>query len=794
LNEDDKVDFADILIVIKWLFNIERTNNAADVNGDGEVNIFDVVIVSRLLGKQYGNDTTEPGIISHRPSATILPLGTTSVVVGVEVNEKAVCRYTNVSGGNFTTNMTLFERTGGIFNSYNATGLQNNQSYSYYIQCRDEAGNLNSTDYYFNFSVGTAEDSTAPISSITAPTANQVLISGTTQTTLGATTNEAATCKWATTDVAYSSMPNTFSTTGNTIHSTTLTGLSDGQSYTRYVRCADSAGNSMTSSQSVSFSVAVGGEPICETTGGNCYYVSTNGNDANPGTFALPFRTTLKGLQTTQNGDILYIRGGTYRLPEEQTTSVTFSRSGATPTSFVTIRNYPGENPIILGGWDTSGKTWDQYNSNVWRTNASFLTRDPAGMHEASAGRRVDHVLQFIGGTREHGNVSQLTQENTWTKADVNGIGDKINCGKNNNINCYIYIYPPAGENPNNVLYEFSQRQFFNSAGTSYLVVKGLTLYYNEETAIYLTNGNYQVIENNTVGHTSYSRDNSYSLRLWGVGGAIVRNNTIFDSIYWGGVGNSHAITFMITPENNPSTVEYNTIINPRGECVGSKGGVSNLIVRYNTLLQCDIGMRTPGKRCTDATDCPVGDPAYRPGGSWKIYGNIIKDGDKGIVFEYSEANNDNNTAYNNIFINNTEGVRLRWTVGTNPPPMNTTVVNNIFIDNYKAFFLANPNADKKTVNDFLPIYSSDYNLYYNNQYDYYLKPDYSASAAAEVGYTLLQMQTQFNEELNSLSSNPLFVETTNYTLQGGSPAIGAGNATIWNVDTVDIGRWPNPR
>jgi hypothetical protein len=257
LNNDEKVDFADILIVIKWLFNIDRTNNAADVNGDNEVNIYDIVIVSRLLGKQYGNDTTVPGIISHRPSATILPLGTTSVVVGVEVNEKAVCRYSNVAGGNFSINMTLFERTGGIFNSYNATGLQNNQSYNYYVKCMDEAGNLNSTDYYFNFSVGLpAEgDTTAPVRSAGSPSGT--LAAGTTQTTLSLTTNEAATCRYSNVSgTAYASITNTFSTTGSTSHSQLITGLTNGSSYNYYVRCNDSSGNVNTDDYAISFSVA----------------------------------------------------------------------------------------------------------------------------------------------------------------------------------------------------------------------------------------------------------------------------------------------------------------------------------------------------------------------------------------------------------------------------------------------------------------------------------------------------------------------------------------------------------
>ncbi|HLP79869.1 MAG TPA: cytochrome b5 domain-containing protein [Acidobacteriota bacterium] len=95
---------------------------------------------------------------------------------------------------------------------------------------------------------------TPPSASITQPATQ--LAAGTTSTTFAVTTNEAATCRWSTSNEAYSSMPNTFSTTGATTHTTTLTGLSDGQSYTRYVRCIDNANNVMTSSVSITFSVA----------------------------------------------------------------------------------------------------------------------------------------------------------------------------------------------------------------------------------------------------------------------------------------------------------------------------------------------------------------------------------------------------------------------------------------------------------------------------------------------------------------------------------------------------------
>ncbi|HHD92288.1 MAG TPA: hypothetical protein ENL06_01520, partial [Candidatus Portnoybacteria bacterium] len=47
-----------------------------------------------------------------------------------------------------------------------------------------------------------------------------------------------------------------FTTTGGTTHSTTITGLTNGGSYTYYVRCQDTSGNANTTDYPISFSIA----------------------------------------------------------------------------------------------------------------------------------------------------------------------------------------------------------------------------------------------------------------------------------------------------------------------------------------------------------------------------------------------------------------------------------------------------------------------------------------------------------------------------------------------------------
>ncbi|MDD4986742.1 MAG: hypothetical protein PHQ43_13395, partial [Dehalococcoidales bacterium] len=74
-------------------------------------------------------------------------------------------------------------------------------------------------------------------------------------------TNEAATCKYGTSDVAYASLPNTFSTTGSTTHSQTVSNAC-GAAYTYYVRCQDGSGNPTLTSTAISYSVATAGTTL----------------------------------------------------------------------------------------------------------------------------------------------------------------------------------------------------------------------------------------------------------------------------------------------------------------------------------------------------------------------------------------------------------------------------------------------------------------------------------------------------------------------------------------------------
>jgi len=143
---------------------------------------------------------------------------------------------------------------GTTHHNYTLTGLSDNTVYTYYVRCNDTSGNVMTTSAVISFTVDTGADSTPPSITGTSPSG---LITDDTPT-LYVNTSENSTCKFDESDVAYGSM--SYSMTANsagTEHSYTFTSsLTDSDlagDYVYYIRCQDTANNTMTVSSFISF-------------------------------------------------------------------------------------------------------------------------------------------------------------------------------------------------------------------------------------------------------------------------------------------------------------------------------------------------------------------------------------------------------------------------------------------------------------------------------------------------------------------------------------------------------------
>ena len=186
----------------------------------------------------------------------VLASGATQTTLTLNTDQKATCRYATVAGTPYASMPYLFATTGGTSQSTPVTGLTNGGIYNYFVRCQDSLGNSNPEDFAIIFSVAQPGDTTPPVRSNGQPTG--VLPAGTTQTTLSLTTNENAICRYATVaGTAFGAMANTFSSTGGTTQSTTITGLANGGTYSYDVRCQDASGNADPDDFTISFSTVV---------------------------------------------------------------------------------------------------------------------------------------------------------------------------------------------------------------------------------------------------------------------------------------------------------------------------------------------------------------------------------------------------------------------------------------------------------------------------------------------------------------------------------------------------------
>ncbi len=72
-------------------------------------------------------------------------------------------------------------------------------------------------------------------------------------------------------------------------------------------------------------------------------YVAPGGSNTNPGTRLRPFRTISFALRNAVPGETIFVRRGVYAEHVE------LQRSGSAARGYITLRNYPGEHPIIDG-------------------------------------------------------------------------------------------------------------------------------------------------------------------------------------------------------------------------------------------------------------------------------------------------------------------------------------------------------------------------------------------------------------------------------------------------------------
>lgn len=208
------------------------------------------------------NCPAEPAASSNGPALSgLLPVGVTYdsyVILSVTTNTVADCRYSWYDKP-YDSMTLLFSSTDRLYHTATAV-LSSAGYYTYYVRCRDDNSGINAVAGRISFRRGSLyvapvvpADSTPPSISSLAPSGDV----NTATTTISCTTDEAATCKYGTTDEAYDSLTGTLAAdSGKTSHSAEVT-LDAAGAYTYYVRCKDKVGNKNTDSSTISFNYVI---------------------------------------------------------------------------------------------------------------------------------------------------------------------------------------------------------------------------------------------------------------------------------------------------------------------------------------------------------------------------------------------------------------------------------------------------------------------------------------------------------------------------------------------------------
>lgn len=155
------------------------------------------------------------------------------------------------------------------------------------------------------------------------------------------------------------------------------------------------------------------------------YFVSPSGNDANPGTETLPWKTIGKAAGRVLPGDKVYLRGGTY----VEYVSVNRSGTQAQPIQFMA---YPGETPVLDGqnvlpnsadGLFTIDGNWVEL-SGIEVKNSTYMGVALYGYHNTVTNVFVHH--SYRNGIYINGDYNTVQDSRVWRNSMHSEFGKEI--------------------------------------------------------------------------------------------------------------------------------------------------------------------------------------------------------------------------------------------------------------------------------------------------------------------------------------------------------------------------------
>lgn len=201
------------------------------------------------------------------------------------------------------------------------------------------------------------------------------------------------------------------------------------------------------------------------------YYVATNGNDRNPGTIDLPWKTWGKAFSIARAGDTVYIRGGTYVNTLDINEYSFNSGSNGNPICFF---NYPGEVPVL----DCSNNVEEGYYKGIriWHAdNIHIKGLQVKNLYQKLNSNVVGVDLWDVGNITLENMVVHDVAGEAYVVYDFHNTIKYINCDAYNMCDALrTAVYPtPGSPGQNGAGFHFGNYNEFSGSRESKLFYKG---------------------------------------------------------------------------------------------------------------------------------------------------------------------------------------------------------------------------------------------------------------------------------------------------------------------------------
>jgi hypothetical protein len=465
------------------------------------------------------------------------------------------------------------------------------------------------------------------------------------------------------------------------------------------------------------------------------FYVSTTGNDSNPGSQSAPWRTIQHAAETVRPGSTVNVRGGVY---EEL---VSINVSGNAMDGYITFQSSPGETPIL----DAEHFTPSGRQAVLTIHNQSYVRIEG---FEIRNFRTAEHRLAPLG-------------------ISVMGAGSHIELLKNNVH--HIEQKFEGRDRPGSGGNGFGIAVYGTDAKTpiSELVIDGNEVHHLQtgSSESLVVNGN---VTNFRITHNTVHDNNNIGIDV--IGFERTAPDPAVDQARDGVVSGN--LVYNITSRGNPA---YGDDVNSDGIYVD---GGTRILIEQNVMHDVDFGIELASEHKDRATSyitarnnliyhchtAGISIGGYAPERGHTEHSTVV-----------------NNTLYDNDTSKTGSGeFQMQWNME------NDVFANNIVYAGPRCLIVVNKSyVDKNQVDKNHPPVAIDHNLYYCASGS--RASTWGASSGVATGFDNYVQST--GNDRHSRFLDPHFVDAAanDFHLRSDSPAISAGTTVGVQVGELDL-------